>query len=225
VLVASGPPAAGALPGDEQQTALVCRDTVAGELRDLTRAVLRAGPDGTAADPQLLAASPPHALHAALIDLPAAADPGLPLSQALAVAGGPLTQAWQDAARDVAAVERYHDVAAELTGPNAWSLARDVAELPCPAASALSSRPCSVRALDLHSQRKRPGSAVDRLVEVVGDADQHRCHQEQGDRDDPKRGVAARLPGAKVASRTRPRPRTAVLPAGRSSFATASRPT
>ncbi len=66
---------------------------------------------------------------------------------------------------------------------------------------------------------------VDRLVEVVGDADQHRCHQEQGDRDDPKRAVAARLPGAKVASRTRLRPRTAVLPAGRSSFATASRPT
>ncbi len=40
---------------------------------------------------------------------------------------------------------------------------------------------------------------MDRLVEVVGDADQHRCHQEQGDRDDLKRGVAARLPGAKVA--------------------------
>ena len=129
LLVASGPPPPGALPGDEQQAALVCRDTVAGELRDLTRAVLQAGPDGTGADPQLLATSPPHALHGALVDLPPAADAGRPLSQALAVAGGPLTQAWQDAARSAAALERYHDVAAELTGPNAWSLARDVAEL------------------------------------------------------------------------------------------------
>jgi len=129
LLVAAGPPAAGALPDDEQLAALVCRDTVAGELRDLTRAVLQAGPDGTGADPQLLAASPPHALHAALIDLPAAAEVGRPLSQALAVAGGPLTRAWQNAARAAAALERYHDVAAELTGPNAWSLARDVADL------------------------------------------------------------------------------------------------
>jgi len=129
LLVVSGPPAAGALPDQEQQAALVCRDTVAGELRDLTRAVLQAGPDGTGADPQLLATSPPHALHAALIDLPRAADIGLPLSQALAVAGGPLTRTWQDAARAAAALERYHDFAAELTGPNAWSLARDVAEL------------------------------------------------------------------------------------------------
>jgi len=129
LLVASGPPPPGALPDNEQQAALVCRDTVAGELRDLTRAVLQAGPDGTGADPQLLATSPPHALHAALIDLPRAADIGLPLSEALAVAGGPLTRTWQDAARAAAALERYHDFAAELTGPNAWSLARDVAEL------------------------------------------------------------------------------------------------
>jgi len=129
LLVASGPPAAGALPDGEQLAALVCRDTVAGELRDLTRAVLQAGPDGTGADPQLLAASPPHALHAALVDLPPAADAGRPLTEALAVAGGPLTQAWQDAARAAGALERYHDVAAELTGPNAWSLARDVADL------------------------------------------------------------------------------------------------
>jgi len=129
LLVASGPPPPGALPDNEQQAALVCRDTVAGELRDLTRAVLQAGPDGTGADPQLLATSPPHALHAALIDLPAAAEVGRPLTEALAVAGGPLTQAWQDAARAAAALERYHDVAAELTGPNAWSLARDVADL------------------------------------------------------------------------------------------------
>lgn len=129
LLVASGPPAAGALPDSEQLAALVCRDTVAGELRDLTRAVLQAGPDGTGADPQLLAASPPHALHAALVDLPPAADAGRPLTEALAVAGGPLTQAWQDAARAAGALERYHDVAAELTGPNAWSLARDVADL------------------------------------------------------------------------------------------------
>ncbi len=129
LLVASGPPPPGALPGDEQLAALVCRDTVAGELRDLTRAVLQAGPDGAGADPQLLATSPPHAMHAALVDLPPAADAGRPLTGALAVAGGPLTQAWQDAARAAAALERYHDVAVELTGPNAWSLARDVAEL------------------------------------------------------------------------------------------------
>ena len=129
LLVASGPPPPGPLPDQEQQVALVCRDTVAGELRELTRAVLQAGPDGTAADPQLLATSPPHALHAALIDLPPAAEVGRPLTEALAVAGGPLTQAWQNAARAAAALERYHDVAAELTGPNAWSLARDVADL------------------------------------------------------------------------------------------------
>ncbi len=129
LLVASGPPAAGALPDNEQQAALVCRDTVAGELRDLTRAVLQAGPDGTGADPQLLATSPPHALHAALVDLPPAAEVSRPLSPALAVAGSPLTKAWQDAARAAAALERYHDGAAELTGSNAWSLARDVANL------------------------------------------------------------------------------------------------
>jgi len=87
LLVASGPPAAGALPDSEQLAALVCRDTVAGELRDLTRAVLQAGPDGTGADPQLLAASPPHALHAALVDLPPAADAGRPLIRNSMVSG------------------------------------------------------------------------------------------------------------------------------------------
>jgi len=129
LLVASGPPPPGALPDGEQQAALVCRDTVAGELRDLTRAVLQAGPGGTGADPQLLAASPPHALHAALVDLPPAAEVSRPLTEALAVAGGPLTKAWQNAAGAAAALERYHDGAAELTGSNAWSLARDVADL------------------------------------------------------------------------------------------------
>jgi len=117
------------LPADQVHAALVCRDTVVGAVRELTGALLRPTSPPVRAAPDLLIRSPAHALHAALQDLPALAGGDLSLSQALADAGtGPVAR-WQRAARAAVALERHHDSAAALPGPDAWSLARDLAAL------------------------------------------------------------------------------------------------
>ncbi|MDP9496638.1 MAG: hypothetical protein M3P46_03055 [Actinomycetota bacterium] len=117
------------LPAQEQRTVLLARDTLVTELRDLAAGVL--GHPRTVRD-DLLTSSPPHALHAALTDLPLTGEASAGerrLTDALAAPGGPLTRAWQDTARAAVALERYHHQLPALAGPDAWAVARDTAEL------------------------------------------------------------------------------------------------
>ena len=123
------PPAAAALPAEQAHAALVCRDTVVGELRDLTGALLHASPQHTPAATDLLARSPAHALHAALRAVPRSGGRNLTLTAALTLPADPPVAAWQRAASTAVALQRYHGDAGELPGPAAWSMARDLAAL------------------------------------------------------------------------------------------------
>ncbi len=108
---------------------LLARDTLVTELSDLAAGVL--GHPRTVRD-DLLTSSPPHALHAALTDLPLTGEASAGerrLTDALAAPGGPLTRAWQDTARAAVALERYHHQLPARAGPDAWAVARDTAEL------------------------------------------------------------------------------------------------
>jgi hypothetical protein len=128
-LLEAGPTPGGFLPDREQLAALTARDALTEELKDLVGGVLGATPQYGTAIPDLLMTSPCHALHAALGDLPRTADERLPLSEAFTTHAGPLTRAWQDTARAAVALERYHDLLGNLSGQDAWAVARDAADL------------------------------------------------------------------------------------------------
>jgi hypothetical protein len=128
-LLAAGPAPGGFLPDREHPAALAARDALAQELRDLIAGVLGAVAQGGPASPDMLLTSPTHALHAALHDLPHSAGVRLPLSEVFLARAGPLTRAWQDTARAAVVLERYRDLLPTLGGQDAWSVARDAADL------------------------------------------------------------------------------------------------
>ena len=118
-----------ALSESERPAALAARDAVVSELRDLTRLVLRR-PTPARVDLSLITANPAQALRVALDALPMATGSDTALTDTLTVAGGPLTSAWQDAARAAVALEAYHDrIVAGLPNDDAWTLTRDLADL------------------------------------------------------------------------------------------------
>lgn len=118
-----------ALSESERPAALAARDAVVSELRDLTRLVLRR-PAPARVDLSLITANPAQALRVALDALPMATGSDTALTDTLTVAGGPLTSAWQTAARAAAALERHHDqIVAGLPNDDAWTLTRDLAGL------------------------------------------------------------------------------------------------
>lgn len=82
-------PSTGPLHGAERQAALVARDSLAIELRDLTRVVLGIASQPGRLDLELMTVNPARALHAALTNLHTVAGKGTALTDALAVAGGP----------------------------------------------------------------------------------------------------------------------------------------
>ncbi len=113
----------------ERPAALAARDTVVSELRDLTRLVLRR-PAPARADLSLITASPGQALRVALDALPMATTSDTVLADTLTVAGGPLTSAWQAAARAAVTLESYHGLIVDgLSDDDAWTLTRDLADL------------------------------------------------------------------------------------------------
>jgi len=118
-----------ALSESERPAALAARDAVVSELRDLTRLVLRR-PTPARTDLSLITANPAQALRVALDALPMATGSDTALTDTLTVAGGPLTSAWQAAARAAVALESYHDqIVAGLPDDDAWTLTRDLADL------------------------------------------------------------------------------------------------
>lgn len=127
-LTAAGPPT-GILHGAERQAVLVSRDALATELRDLTRVVLGIAPQPSRLDLELITVNPARALHAALANLHTVAGNGTPLTNALAVGGGPLTSSWQRAARGAVALEQYHDVLITIAGEDARAVVRDISEV------------------------------------------------------------------------------------------------
>jgi len=113
----------------ERPAALAARDAVVRELRDLTRLVLRR-PAPARADLSLVTVSPAQALRVALDAVPMATGSDTALTDTLTVAGGPLTSAWQAAARAAVALEAYHgQIVAGLPDDDAWTLTRDLADL------------------------------------------------------------------------------------------------
>ena len=118
-----------ALSESERPAALTARDAVVSELRDLTRLVLRRPAPGRV-DLSLIAANPAQALRVALDALPMATGSDTALTDTLTVAGGPLTSAWQAAARAAVGLEAYHgQIVAGLPDDDAWTLTRDLADL------------------------------------------------------------------------------------------------
>lgn len=130
-LTAAGPPPAQTLSASECGAVLTARDVLVAELRSLSGALLRLGPDSVRGELGLIAASPAHALHLALVGLPPAAGADrMSLIDALAADGGPLTRAWQDAARAAVTLEAYHHALTEKpSAADAWVAVRDLAEV------------------------------------------------------------------------------------------------
>jgi hypothetical protein len=128
-LTAAGPPTGSTLHCAERQAVLVSRDAVAIGLRDVTRVVLGIAPQPGRLNLELITVNPAVALHAALANLHTVAGKGTPLTDALAVAGGPLTSCWQHTARGAVALEQYHDVLITIAGEDARAIVRDISEV------------------------------------------------------------------------------------------------
>jgi hypothetical protein len=97
-----------------------------GDMRILpgTRVVLGIAPQPGRLDLELITVNPARALHAALANLHIVAGKGSSLTDALAVAGGPLTSCWQHTARGAVALEQYHDVLITIAGEDARASCR-----------------------------------------------------------------------------------------------------